>query len=469
MKNINIKTSFTKFLFGCFLLSFFMFVLVATGFSQTCVTPDPGSPSHFPQNKTVYYSFASNVPQEQRDQINTAINRWNNVNIHQNCSGVFFNTDENPNAPTLLFENGYIDGIANAHIYRDNQINGELLDARIRFDVNFRFASGALTYDQSRPGYDTIFIKKTLHEIGHALGLTHYAINHSDVCRNKIPNDTTDDQIAGSSVMNDGCGVNDYFNNQDNMATDVTNCDKPRVVAIYPCPPPTPTPTPPPITDACGVEPPEGRDMYCQRYYGTWATWDMVQCQCLNNLPTGSPIVIDIWGDDFNLTNAANGVLFDLDSDGIKEQWSWTATNSDDAWLVLDRNGNDSIDNGTELFGNFTPQPAPPAGEERNGFLALAEYDKSENGGNSDGVINDQDAIFGSLRLWQDTNHNGISETNELHTLSSLNVATLELDYKESKKIDGHGNQFRYRAKVKDKKGAQLGRWAWDVFLTNND
>ena len=93
------------------------------------------------------------------------------------------------------------------------------------------------------------------------------------------------------------------------------------------------------------------------------------------------------------------------------------------------------------------------------------EFCGTNNGGNGDGLIDSRDAVFSSLRLWRDTNHNAVSEPDEIQALPAMGVYAIDLNYKEARRRDEHGNWFRYRAKVKDAHGAQVGRWAWDVFF----
>jgi hypothetical protein len=245
------------------------------------------------------------------------------------------------------------------------------------------------------------------------------------------------------------------------------------------CPAPTPTPyggcnqPPHPSTGQCNTGFVLYNDGVCGRsiqFIGRCNTlgdgYDEETCNCLGcGSCGGSPVLVDVRGDGFRMTDAAGGVQFDLDSDGLPEGWSWTAANTDDAWLALDRDGNGRIESGQELFGDYTAQPPSSA---RNGFAALAVFDAAAEGGNGDGIIDAADAVFPLLRLWQDTNHNGVSEPQELHTLQSLGLTRLHLDYKESRRVDAQGNSFRYRAKVDDARGSKVNRWAWDVFLVRN-
>lgn len=176
--------------------------------------------------------------------------------------------------------------------------------------------------------------------------------------------------------------------------------------------------------------------------------------------PAGeSPILVDLSGDGFDLTVLAGGVRFDLDPDGVAERVSWTASWADDAFLVLDRNGNGIVDDGTELFGNFTPQPMS---DSPNGFAALAVFDERSQGGNADGAIGPEDAVYAELRLWRDADHDAVSDAAELVSLPAAGIVSFDLGYRESRRRDRHGNVFRYRAKVI---GSNTSVWAWDVFL----
>jgi hypothetical protein len=185
--------------------------------------------------------------------------------------------------------------------------------------------------------------------------------------------------------------------------------------------------------------------------------WDMTSCGCAQNPPhEGDPLILDLRGNGLALTSVGDGVQFDLAASGVKQQIGWTARGSDDAWLARDRNGNGRIDDGLELFSD-TATP--------NGFLALAALDDPASGGNGDGRIDASDRDFAALLLWQDRNHDGISQSGELTTLDANGVQAIDLDYRFSGRHDRNANYLRYRAKVTSRKEAGAGRWAYDVFV----
>ncbi|MGH9775893.1 MAG: hypothetical protein ACRD50_13200 [Candidatus Acidiferrales bacterium] len=181
--------------------------------------------------------------------------------------------------------------------------------------------------------------------------------------------------------------------------------------------------------------------------------------------PNCSPIILDLSGQGFSLTSAANGVMFDITGSGKLFQIAWTAPGAENGFLVYDRDGDGVIDSGKELFGNFTPQP-PSA--HPNGFAALAVYDQPANGGNGDGIIDAHDKIYSSLRIWIDSNHDGIAQPDELHTLPSVGVYSISLNYQLSMRRDQYGNLFRYWSKVNAHDAndtSNVGPIAYDVFL----
>jgi hypothetical protein len=163
--------------------------------------------------------------------------------------------------------------------------------------------------------------------------------------------------------------------------------------------------------------------------------------------------------------------MFDIAGDGHPTKLAWTAASSSNAFLALDRNGNGKVDNGKELFGNFTEQPPCPDGGKSclNGYRALAEFDKPENGGNGDGIIDRRDAVYAKLLLWIDSNHDGISQPNELHSLPELGVYSISLHYHDDRHFfDEYGNWFHYQAALNPDSAdgeSKDGRVTYDVFF----
>jgi Ca2+-binding RTX toxin-like protein len=129
----------------------------------------------------------------------------------------------------------------------------------------------------------------------------------------------------------------------------------------------------------------------------------------------GSPLVIDLSTGHTGITlttydASTTTTFFDLDSTGFAEQTAWVSGTT--GLLVRDLNSNGVIDNGNELFGSPTI----------DGFAKLALLDS-----NHDLKIDSSDSAWNSLQVWIDSNGDGITQSGELHSLSSLGITSIDL------------------------------------------
>jgi hypothetical protein len=170
----------------------------------------------------------------------------------------------------------------------------------------------------------------------------------------------------------------------------------------------------------------------------------------------GSPILVDTARDGYHLTSAEDGVLFDLNGDGIPERVAWTPPDSDDAFLAIDRNHNGRIDDGSELFGNHTPVFGDRLDVTASNGFEVLKFAEGPSWGASyaEGRISSRDAIFSRLLLWRDRNHNGISEPEELTPVANSGVQWIGTDYSTKKRVDRFGNEFRQKGQIRWADGA---------------
>jgi len=131
-----------------------------------------------------------------------------------------------------------------------------------------------------------------------------------------------------------------------------------------------------------------------------------------------SPIVLDLDGNGIQTLSIDTGVQFDLLANGQPLQTGWVG--SGDGLLVLDRNSDGAINDGTELFGTSTV--LADGSKAVDGYQALAQLDT-----NHDGVINSADEKFSQLGVWVDGNADGQTGVGEVKSLTELNISQLSL------------------------------------------
>ncbi|MCE9666121.1 VCBS domain-containing protein, partial [Halomonas sp. M5N1S17] len=125
------------------------------------------------------------------------------------------------------------------------------------------------------------------------------------------------------------------------------------------------------------------------------------------------PIIFDLGDPGISLTGSA---MFDMNDDGRAQQLAWT--NGQDGILVMDLDGSGVIESGREVF-----SPDFGEGGHRDAMAALATLDS-----NGDGVIDENDEAFESLKLWVDANGDGVSDEGELFSLGELGIVAINLD-----------------------------------------
>lgn len=127
------------------------------------------------------------------------------------------------------------------------------------------------------------------------------------------------------------------------------------------------------------------------------------------------PVVLDLDGDGLELVGAGgSSVCFDMNDDGIRDRTGWIG--ADDGLLVLDRNGDGVIGSGMEISFATDLQGA------YSDLQGLKAFDSNDNG-----FFDQQDNRYSEFKVWRDCNQDGVSQVEELWSLSDLSITAINL------------------------------------------
>ncbi len=179
----------------------------------------------------------------------------------------------------------------------------------------------------------------------------------------------------------------------------------------------------------------------------SWGSWmycvpapdDRPCASCTLQRSEFCPLVIDATGDGIRTLGLDTPVSFFtslVTGDYVPSGWLDPAANDAFLWIDLDANGSVTEE---ELFGSKMVIEGVRA---RNGYQALERYDSVQRGGNADGQITSDDAVWRDLRLWFDANADGKSVRNEIRLLESYRITQIGLNRSHQSLSDGFGNSF---------------------------
>ena len=153
------------------------------------------------------------------------------------------------------------------------------------------------------------------------------------------------------------------------------------------------------------------------------------------NIRLYDPIAIDLNGNGkIDTLTLENGVFFDHNGDKVAFKSSWI--DGKDGLLARDIDNDGKITSGAELFGNFTRLENGELA--RSGAEALKDLDD-----NNDGVLDEKDTAFNKILVWQDINSDGISDSDELKSLSDYGIKSINLKFlDDNKALDKDNKQI---------------------------